>query len=89
MARVVSKTEDENVTHWLKALIDLSREERGCTLSQFCEGCGCTFRFLYQVTDGRSAISSEVLRALRARAKSLGIDKEIESRILAKRLGLE
>jgi hypothetical protein len=87
MARVVSRIEDESVTHWLRALIDLSREERGCTLGQFCEGI-CTYRLLYQVVDGKSAISTENLAALKLTAKALRIDGLIESKVLAKNLGL-
>ena len=88
MARVVSESEDESAGQWISALISLSKAERGCTLGEFCQRCGITYRFLYQVVDGRSAISAESLASLKSMAASTGAISPIESKLLAQQLGI-
>ena len=88
MARVVFESEDKSAGQWIAALISLSKAERGCTLGEFCQRCGITYRFLYQVVDGRSAISAESLASLKSMAASTGAVFPIESKLLAQQLGL-
>jgi len=88
MANVIFVEDDPEVTAWLDALIALSRDERKATLKEFCIQCGVTYRFLYAVRDGRSAISQPVLASLRQYAGHLGIDGIIQTKILQKKLGM-
>lgn len=79
---------DEDAHAWLTALVSLSKKERKETLGQFCSQCGIEYRHLYPVIEGKSAISAEVLAALRGRASALGIEHTIKEKILANRLGI-
>ena len=88
MARVVSEKLDRDAGEWIAALISLSKDERKCTLKDFCKECGIQYRFLYLVIQGKSAISKQVLDTLKNRAKRLGINDIIASKVLAKRLGI-
>jgi predicted transcriptional regulator len=88
MVRVVKVEVDPDAHRWLSALISLSRAERRSTLGEFCQRCGVSYRHLYQVLDGRSALSEEVLQALKTEARRLGIVDTIKSKILAQSLGI-
>jgi hypothetical protein len=86
----VRKTEvDPDASEWISALVSMKTGERKETLGVFCERCGIGYRHLYAVLKGDSSISQEVLDALKDRANTLGIKRDIEKRILALKLGIE
>jgi hypothetical protein len=88
MVRVMRYETDPHAHAWITALIDMSKAERRCTLGEFCERCGVQYRFLYEVVKGRSAISGEVLDALKKEAVRRGISEALELKALGTVLGL-
>jgi len=73
---------------WMRSLLALTKEQRKSTIGKFCFDCGISYRFLYQVVDGKSAISADTLAALHRRAAELGIEQEIETETLARQTGI-
>ena len=89
MVKVVKTVLDEDAHKWLCALVSLSKSERKETLSKFCLNCGISYRHLYPVIEGQSAISAEVLNKLKDRAIYLNIETAIQTKILANDIGIK